>query len=631
MRANPGRLTEEKEVTMHYPAWKYWLIVFIMVIGSVYAIPNLFGEEPAVQITSTQQASMDQASADKITAILDNAKIAYKSIEITNNDKLLSIHFKNGADQLKAKDLLSHDLGNDYSVALNLIPATPKWLTAFGAEPMKLGLDLRGGVHFLLAIDVGSLIERRMTGDMHGIGDLLREKRIRYSGLTLNRDHQIQIIFRDKDSLNSAESLLRRNYSQLVLTHYDRADQYQIVAALTPAALLEAQNYAVEQTTMVLRNRINELGVAEPIVQRQGVDRIAVDLPGIQDSARARQILGGTASVEMHMVDVTQDASMGKATPGSKLYEYEGRPYLIKQQVILSGTSITGAVSTLDEKGRPTVAIQLGGGGESLFYRETAKGVGKPMAIIYVETNMESQSEDGKTVYIPVKSEKVIEIATINEALHNNFQITGIPSSDMARDLALILRAGALPAPISIIEESTLGPSLGKENINKGVLSVEVAALLVVLFMGIYYRLFGVIADVTLLLNLVLLVALLSIIGATLTLPGIAGIVLTLGMAVDANVLIFERIREELRNGVSPHASIQAGFDKALITIVDANVTTLIAAVALFALGTGAVKGFAVTLTLGLLTSMFTATTVTRGLVYFVYAKQHTKKLSIGI
>jgi preprotein translocase subunit SecD len=619
---------------MHYPAWKYGLIAFVILIGLIYSLPNLFGEDPAVQVIATQEGHIKPAEISRVEAALKDANITSKSFSVTDDDKMMLIRFHTGEAQLKANELIKATLGDTYAVALNLATATPPWLTFLGAAPMKLGLDLRGGVHFLLAIDVDSLIQRRMTGDVRNISDLLRDKRLRYASLNLQRTNRIHLNLRDLASLDKAEGLLRSNYPDLLLTRYDKGGKYELIAELTPTAKLQAQNYAVEQTTMVLRNRINELGVAEPIVQRQGADRIVVDLPGIQETAKARQILGGTATIEMHMVNVTHDvgpALKGRPPAGSRLYDYDGVPYLIKNQVILSGTSITGAVSTFDEQGRPAVAIKLGGGGEALFYRETARGVGKPMAIVYVETSMESKKENGKTSYIPHKTEKVIEIANINEPLRNDFQITGIPSNDLARDLALILRAGALPAPISIIEESTVGPSLGKENIDKGVLSVVVGAAVVILFMALYYRLFGLIADVTLLLNLVLLVALLSILGATLTLPGIAGIVLTLGMAVDANVLIFERIREELRNGVSPHASIQAGFDKALTTIVDANVTTLIAAMALFALGTGAVKGFAVTLTLGLLTSMFTAITVTRGLVYFVYAKRNSKKLSIGI
>lgn len=619
-----------------FPTWKYALIAIVIVLGALYAAPNLFVEDPSVQISANSGVTIQQSTLDSIESALQGAELTYKSLEQENEHSLL-IRFSNAESQLKAKDIIKATLGDDYTVALNLASSTPKWLQAIGADPMKLGLDLRGGVHFLLAIDLDSLNEKRINGDMTSIRTELRQERIRYSDSKLNqKDGSITFDFRSKSDLDKAARIVNNAYrGEFIVDKRELANNiYQLHLEISPSAKIKSQDYAVDQTMTILRNRINELGVAEPVVQRQGATRIAVDLPGIQDTARAKQILGGTATVQMHMVDEEHDlqqAVAGHVPVGSTLYNYEGRPVLLQNQVILSGTSITWAGSSLGENGRPAVSIRLGGGGESLFHKVTRQNIGKPMAILYVETKMKSRMENGEIVYVPQKTERVISVATIKSALGNNFNITGLSDANEARNLALLLRSGALPAPISIIEESTVGPSMGKENIEKGVVSVIVGFAVIVLFMMMYYRFFGFVADLALGLNLILLVAILSILGATLTLPGIAGIVLTVGMAVDANVLIFERIREELRNGMSAHASIQAGYEKAFATIVDSNVTTLIAAIALFALGTGAIKGFAVTVTIGVLTSMFTATTGTRALVYWYYGKRRVQKLSIGI
>ncbi len=618
-----------------FPRWKYGLLFVVLTLGLVYAAPNVFVEDPAVQISANKGAAIDTSLIGSVQGFLQAASITPRAYEEENDTSLL-IRFKNAEDQLRGKDVIRAGLSEQYTVALNLASSTPAWLRAVGADPMKLGLDLRGGVHFLLAIDMDSFNQRRTKGNVRGIGSQLRSEKIRYRDLQLHPAGDITLDFRTKEDMNKATRMIENSYrGEFVVSKTNLPDGiFRLSLDISPNEKLKTQDYAVDQTMTILRNRINELGVAEPIVQRQGASRIAVDLPGIQDTARAKQILGGTATVEMHLVDTEHDlkgALEGQVPVGSTLYDYEGHPVLLQNRVILSGTSITGASSSIGENGRPSVNIRLGGGDESLFYRVTRQNIGRPMAIVYVETKMTGRLDNGDVVYTPHKTEKVISVATIKSALGNNFQITGLSDPQESRNLSLLLRSGALPAPISIIEESTVGPSMGKENINKGVFSVVIGFLLIVFFMGIYYRFFGLVANLALGMNLVLLVALLSILGATLTLPGIAGIVLTVGMAVDANVLIFERIREELRNGMSPQASIQAGYEKAFSTIVDSNVTTLIAAVALFALGTGAIKGFAVTVTLGLLTSMFTAITGTRAVVAWFYGKRRVEQLSIGI
>ncbi|NNM58193.1 MAG: protein translocase subunit SecD [Legionellales bacterium] len=617
-----------------YPRWKFGLLLVVLILGIVYAFPNLFGENPAVQISPHTGYTVDKAVNQKIVDILTSNKIPYTSISGDNN--LLLIRFSNADNQIKANDLIKTAMGDNYTVALNLASATPSFLTDIGANPMKLGLDLQGGVHFLLAIDVDTLIKKRVAGYMRGIGDELRAQHIRYTGLNRTTNNQIVMQFSSSDTMNQASQLITKQYTDLTVQTTDTNGIYQLTALMSPAAIINAQNNAIEQTTSILRNRINALGISEPIVQRQGAERIAVDLPGVQDTARAQEILGGTATLEFHLVDDQHDlaqALSGNVPAGSKIYySQDGQPVLLKDQVVLTGTSITNATSSYSEDGKPSVNIWLGGGGESNFYKLTGQNIGHGMASVYIETTMTPVLKDGKTVYVPHTTEKVINVATIQSALPNNFQITGLTDANQARDLALLLRAGALPTTITIIEETTVGPSLGKQNINMGIFSVEIGLAVIVLFMIAYYRVFGLVADIALFMNLVLLVAVLSIIGATLTLPGLAGIVLTMGMAVDANVLIFERIREEMRNGMSPHACIEAGYQKALATIVDANVTTLIAALALFGIGTGAVRGFAVTLTLGILISMFTAIMGTRAMVYLIYGrKHHIKKLSIGI
>ena len=612
--------------------WKYLLIIAFVVIGFLYSIPNIYGEDPSVQISTQEGGAVAADFKQPIENALANANLTYKSFEQDEDTWL--IRFRDTDDQLKAKGILKATLGNDMVVALNLAPATPLWLEKLGANPMKLGLDLRGGVHFLLEVDVDGVIAKRQQGMMRDISQELRNEGVRYAGLEQTRNKQIIVQFKDGVLLEKARSIITRKFPSLEI--YKSADNgvYELRTQITPAGITEIRSYTLEQTMTTLRNRVNELGVSEAVVQRQGATRVAVDLPGIQDSARAKQILGGTATLEFRMVDDSRDArnaELGGAVVGAKLYQYQGRPVLLKNQIILSGDAITGAVASFDDSGKPSANIRLGGGGESLFYRTTSKNIGKSMAIVYVEAKTETKMVDGKPIKSRHKQERVISVATIQSALGTSFQITGLSSANEARNLTLLLRAGALPASIEIVEERTVGASLGKENIQKGVFSLEIGMLLIVILMGLYYRFFGLVADVALVLNLVLIIAIMSLIGATMTLPGIAGVILTVGMAVDANVLIFERVREEVRNGVSPQSAIHAGYERAFNTIVDANVTTLIVAMVLFGMGSGAIKAFAITITIGLLTSMFTAITVTRGIVNLVYGGKAHKKLSIGI
>lgn len=615
-----------------YPLWKNLLLIALFIIGLIFASPNLFGDDPAIQISGKHGVVVDNTTLESIKNILNKDNIAYKNVEITKTGLL--VRFKETDSQLKASDIIKNILGDNYSVAFNLAPATPAWLNAIGAIPMKLGLDLRGGVHFLLNVDIDSVLAHRQEGNVSAIMSALKDKNIRYTEVSLQpKDNSVLMSFREPIQQQAAMNSLPYQFSDLMFT---AQDALHIRAVFKAPALQALRQAALDQTMMTLRNRVNELGVSDAVVQQQGSDRVSVDLPGVQDTAYAKEILGGTATLEFHLQDMTNDPTVAKSTGvnpiGSTLYASDFGPVLLKNQVVLTGNSITDAFSSFNsENGKPNVVIRLGGGGERLFNHITAQNVGKPMATVYIETLFETQVVNGKKVTVQKKNARVINIATIQSALGSNFEITGVAQQE-SRNLALLLRAGALPAAINYEEERTVGPTLGQENIHKGVLSVEVALLIVIIFMAAYYRFFGFVADIALLSNLVLLIALLSILGATLTLPGIAGIVLTLGMAVDANVLIFERIREEWRNGATPQVSIYAGYERALITIIDANVTTLIVAMILFGIGTDAVKGFAVTLTLGILTSMLTAVMFTRAIVNYVYgSRSHLKQISIGI
>lgn len=614
-----------------FPLWKNLGLLFLAILGFIYAVPNLYTEEPAVQISSDGATTSEQLRT-KVTEVLKNSHVSYKSMQ--TSDERVELRFRSPDDQLLARDQLKHQLGSQYTVALNLASSTPSWLTRIGAFPMKQGLDLRGGVHFLLEVDVASVINRRFEGMLKNISQTLRAGGVRYTGIRYISGKGVEVQFRTPELMNDALAIITKDLPNLALKKSDTPPT--LLATMSPTERHNIEQETIEQTMSILRNRVNELGIGEAVVQQQGATRIGVDLPGIQDAARAKQILGGTATLQFYLVDQDNDPRLAKQTGlvpmGSKLYTMNDQPMLLKRQMVLSGESITSATSTFDQQtATPAVQVQLGGGGEGLFTKTTRDNIGKRMAIVFVETKTVIQSINGEEKRTTQREDRVISAPVIQSALGNNFQITGLSDSKEASNLALLLRAGALPAVIYPIEERTVGPSLGKENIRRGMVSLEVGMGLILIVMLAYYRFFGLIANVGLFLNLILLSALLSLMGATLTLPGIAGFVLTVGMAVDANVLIYERIREELRRGLSPQAAIYAGYNRAFATIVDANLTTLIVGIVLFAVGTGPIKGFAIILSLGLLTSMLTSVTYTRALINAYYGGRRIKKLSIGI
>lgn len=612
-----------------YPKWKYLVLLGTLIIGVLYALPNLFGDDPALQIMGVHEGLLTDKTLSHIETALGQ-DLAPMRVEQTSEQLLL--RFSNTETQMKARDVLHSALGSSYVVALNLAPATPAWLTAIGAKPMKLGLDLRGGVHFLIDVDVDTAIARQQARVMEDIRTQLREAKQHYIRVVQAENHTIVIDFSDSAGRDNAMIALRTALPEVDVSRNDSA-AIQLQVTLNPATLQEIRLHTVEHTMATLHNRVNELGVAEAVVQRQGLNRIVVELPGIQETARAKDILGKTATLSFHLKDEghdVQSALKGVVPPGTVLrHDRFGRPVLLKKSVILTGESITGAVTSADSRdGRPVVNVRLGGGSVALFKKMTRDNIGKQMAVLYVETQR-IPGEQGAPDTIRT-TEEIISLATIQSALGSQFQISGL-SAHEAQDLSLLLRAGALPAAVSIIEERTVGPSLGKENIQTGVRSVYVGMALVLVFMTMYYSVFGLLANIALVVNLVLLVALLSILGATLTLPGIAGIVLTMGMAVDANVLIFERIREELRHGIAPQSCIHHGFERAMATIFDANITTLLVGIILFSIGLGPVRGFAVTLSIGILTSMLTAVLGTRALVNLFYGGKTKRVLRVGI
>ena len=594
-----------------YPLWKYLLLIFVIAIGALYATPNLYGEDPALQISATRQSKMDESTLVRIEESFKKASIEYKSFVM--DKKSMSIRFSDTETQLKAMTVVKRELGETYTTALNLLPATPDWLASFNARPMYLGLDLRGGVHFLMEVDVDAAVKQREESSVSEMRSSMRKEKIRYLTVarkpaTNERPAGIEIKFKSAEERDKANSLIRKDYGDMQRTEYDEGERSFLLVSFSDNGIRELKRYALQQNITTLRNRVNELGVAEPIIQQQGLNRIVVQLPGVQDTTRAKKILGTTATLEYRLVDIehaVQDAINGHVPVGSKLYyERDGNPILLKKRTIVTGDQITNASSTIDQtNSQPAVLVTLNSKGARRMGDITKENIGKPMAVVFKEKR-------GKKLV-----EEVINVATIRDAFSKRFQTTGLDSSEEARDLALLLRAGSLSAPVEIIEERTVGPSLGKDNIEQGFRSVIIGFVVVLAFMAFWYRGFGLVANMALTLNLVLIVAVLSMLQATLTMPGIAGIVLTVGMAVDANVLIFERIREELRNGNTPQASIHAGYEKAFGTIADANVTTLIAAIVLFGFGTGPIKGFAITLSIGILTSMFTAIMGTRAVV----------------
>lgn len=614
-----------------YALWKYLLILIIMLVGSIYALPNLYGSDPALQITAGRNVTVDTSTQSQLSKALQAENISVRRIVLDQSGLL--IRFNTVEDQLKASEIVRQQLGSDYISALNLASASPAWLDSINALPMYLGLDLRGGLHFLMEVDTETVIgqaQERYVNDFRG---LLRNNKVRYLAITQKGDG-IQLKFRTSDIRSKAVELIKKEYRELVLAEDDIDGAYFINAELSQPALFDLKKSAIQQNVTTLRNRVNEIGVAEPVIQQQGDDRIVVQLPGIQDSARAKEILSATATLEFRLVDVEHnvtDAVKGRTIPGARLYkERDGQPILLKKRLIISGDRITGASSGFDQdSGSPAVFVNLDGVGARIMAKTTQENLKKPMAVVFIEHKSETRVVDGKEIISTRKVEEVINVATIQGVFSKRFQITGLDSAKESQTLALLLRAGALAAPIRIVEERTIGPSLGQDNIDTGTQSVVIGMLFVIVFMMVWYKGFGLIANIALSVNLVLIVAVLSMLQATLTLPGIAGIVLTVGMAVDANVLIFERIREELRVGNSPQASIHAGYEKALSTIADANITTLIAAIVLYIFGTGPIKGFAITLSIGILTSMFTAIMGTRAIINLAVGGRKIKKLSI--
>lgn len=622
------------------PWWKYIVVALVMVCGMYYALPNIFGNDPGMTIRGARGLSLDQGALERVQGILNAAAI--RPLSLIQDDRGIRVRFASSEDQLGARDAMARNLGDQYSSALTLVSGAPDWLLNSGAHPMYLGLDLRGGVHFLLEVDMETAIDNARERYEDDIRLVLREGKLRYRGLRIAGDGAVEVTMRNPEQRDEAVRLVERELGELDLeTDEVRPDVFR--ADLSQSQIDEIRRFSLEQNMTALRNRIDQLGVAEPVVQQQGDNRIVIQLPGVQDTERAKRILGRAATLEMRMVDEKNTAEAersGQSPAGARLYRFrDGRRILLKRSIIYSGDNIVDAAASIESQtGSPIVSITLDAEGARKNSRITADNIGNRMAVVYVENTSETEKDaEGKVVLddsgvpkrVSRKLEEVITAPVIRDQLGKRFQIEGIDSVDEARDLALMLRSGSLAAPVEIIEERTVGPSLGKANIDQGFMSVVVGFAVVLVFMLVYYRLFGLAANIALTTNLVLMVAVLSFFQATLTLPGVAGIVLTVGMAVDANVLIFERIREELRNGNSPQASIHLGYDKALSTIVDANVTTLIAAVVLFNFGTGPIKGFAVTLSIGILTSMFTAILLTRVLVNWYYGGRNVRQLLI--
>lgn len=607
-----------------YPLWKYLILIVAIALGALYAMPNLFGEDPTLQISTAEGDPPNQETQQSLLRFLEEQGVPATGAESREGQYL--IRFDSVDDQMDAADLVSAKLGRGYTVAMTLTPRTPAWLRALGAEPMYLGLDLRGGVHFLLEVDVNALKEQTVERHVNDFRTLLRQSRIRYGQVEAYEDLAVRVSFREAPARDEALRVLQEDFGDL---DYDRDEvdgNYYLIARITEEELNEIVQFSVNQNITTLRNRVDELGVAEPVIQRQGAERIVVQLPGVQDPARAKEILGATATLEFRLVDMerhpfTGDPEAPRLPPSSELFEErDGRHVVLQRDVMMTGDRIVHAASGIDqETGGPQVNIRLSGAAGRQFNRITRDHVGDLMAVVFIERQSEMVLVNDEPQREVTEVREVISVANIREPLGASFRITGLDSTQEARNLALLLRAGALAAPIDIVEERTIGPSLGAENVRQGFLAVVIGFALVVVFMAFYYRVFGLVANLALITNLVLIVAILSLLQATLTLPGIAGIVLTVGMAVDANVLIFQRIREELHAGSSIQRAIDQGYGKALSTIADANVTTLIAAVVLFVFGTGPVQGFAVTLSIGLVTSMFTAILGTRAVINLIY------------
>ena len=613
----------------HYPAWKNTLIVFFLFISTLYALPNLYGSDLAIQITGTGDYVVEDGDLESISSTLTENNVDFKSIGIENNNIL--IRFGDSKSQLSSKTLLKDSLSRNYVVALNLAPSIPQWLGGLGGKAMSLGLDLRGGVHFLLEVDMEAVVSTSLDRYYNELRTILRKDKL-YKKIR-KEDNILFVSFKSEELKNEAKKVIKNDLPDLVILEGSELE-LEFGLEVSSNAQTAAKSSALKQNITTLRNRVNELGVAEPIIQQQGTERIVVQLPGVQDTARAKEILGAVATVEFRLVDEKNDVQTaiqsGKTPSGSKLYKFkDGRPLLLKTTVIATGENIVDASSSVDQDNQPQVSIVLDSSGGRTMLETTKEFIGYRMAVVFIENQVETIIEDGVAVKKRSKTQDIINAATIQGTFSNRFQITGIDSSREARNLALLLRAGSLSAPVEIIEERTIGPSLGADNIQKGFISVLVGFALVLVFMAWRYRVFGLVANVALTLNLITIISILSMIQATLTLPGIAGIVLTVGMAVDANVLIFERIKEEMRSTKDIQKAISAGYEKALLTIADANITTLIASLVLFSFGTGAIKGFAVTLSIGIITSMFTAIIVSRAIINLIYGGKKVEELAI--
>ena len=615
-----------------YPLWKYLLILLVIVLGVIYALPNLYVPDPAVQISGQSSGTViDDRVLSKVEEALQSEGIEYFGEEAQGDSGL--IRLRDREQQLRAKRVIQRALGSDYIVALNLAATTPEWLSSLGASPMKLGLDLSGGVHFLLEVNTDEAIGKRMETTVREVRAAMREEKLRYESVKLEDGKTIVSAFDTEEERDRASEILRQDFRDLGRQLSEEDGLYVVRSSMSESAIREIEDYALSQNLTTLRNRVNELGVSEPIVQRQGRNRVVVELPGVQDTAEAKRIIGKTANLEFRL-----EAEPGTITNREK-FEFrdpDARPReaWLERTVVITGDHVSNASSAFDENGMPQVNISLDSEGGARMHRASRKNIGRRLGVLFIEykTRMDyTTDENGEPVAVPERyvEKKIISLATIQSALGVSFRITGLDNPREASELALLLRAGALAAPMYFVEERTIGPSLGAENISLGIKSVTIGMAVVLAFMLLYYRVFGLFADLALGLNLIILVAAMSILGATLTLPGIAGIVLTVGMAVDANVLIFSRIKEELANGLPPQSAINAGYDRAFVSILDANLTTLIVAVILYAIGSGPVQGFAVTLSIGILTSMFTAILGTRALVNLVYGGRNINKLWI--
>ena len=626
-----------------YPLWKYLLVAFAVLVGLLYALPNLYGEYPAIQISPTRTTKVDAPVLAHVEQLLQRAQLPYSATQL--DDKSARVRFADTDTQLRARDLVQKELGDGYTVALNLLPDTPRWLQALNARPMYLGLDLRGGVYFLMQVDMRAVIKKAGETYADDIRRILRDKKLRYLSVNRLESGVLETRFKDGPERDQALQALRKELRDLVYEESARGGEFIVTARLSEAALREKRRFALEQNITSLNNRVNELGVAEPVIQQQGEDRIVVQLPGVQDTAKAKSIIGRTATLEIMLVDEERDvtnALAGQVPSGSKLYKMRnGQPILLKNRLIYSGDNIVDSAPGFDsQSARPIVSITLDARGAAINQRVTGENVGKRMAVVYIEIKSEPRldeqgrpmlDEQGRALRVSRRVEEVITAPVIRQQLGKRFQIEGLDSVNEANELSLLLRAGAFAAPVEIVEERTVGPSLGADNIQRGFHSTWIGFAAIAVFMIVYYLIFGVTSVLALGVNVVLLLALLSMLQATLTLPGMAAIALTVGMAIDANVLINERIREELRNGNTPQASIHAGYERAFGTILDSNVTNLIAGLALFLFGSGPVRGFAVVLCLGILTSMFSSVMVSRAMVNLLYgSRRKLERISIG-